>query len=587
MLKRGGTDLKILLTAINAKYIHSNLAVYSLRAYASACGHKVDLAEYTINQRSDDILEKIYRRKPEVLVFSCYIWNIDMVTELAEEFHKLCPEVPIWAGGPEVSFETEDFLKKYPAFSGVMMGEGERTFSRLCEFYETMAGNSGKAERLPETIDGISFREQDGRITVRPLRELLSMDEIPFCYENLEDFRHRIIYYESSRGCPFQCSYCLSSVDKTLRFRSLPLVFGELQFFLDHKVPQVKFVDRTFNCRRDHALAVWKYLKDHDNGETNFHFEVSADLLGEEELELLAQMRPGLVQLEIGVQSTNAKTIREIRRTMDLTRVHEAVGRVQRGRNIHQHLDLIAGLPYEDYETFQCSFDDIYRWKPEQLQLGFLKVLKGSYMYDHAAEYGIVYRSRAPYEVLATRWVSYDNMLEIHLVEKMLELMYNSGQFRTALSVLERDYESPFRMFLDIGHFYDRRGWLESSHSRIQWTEMFLEFAVSVDKKREDLYKEALIFDLYRIEKSKSRPVWATDLRKYHRQTTEFLRESGMDKKYCHLEPFRHLKTGREGAVVVEENDPDRELVCWILFDYEKRDPLTNEAALHYLENGL
>lgn len=576
--------MKILLTAINAKYIHSNLAVYSLRSYASVRGHDAELAEYTINQRTEDILEKIYRRKPDVLVFSCYIWNIDMVTEIAEEFHKICPEVPVWAGGPEVSFETEDFLKKYPAFSGVMMGEGERTFSRLCEYYEKVERTSGEAERLPETMDGVSFRGQGGEIIVRPLRKLLSMDEIPFCYENLEDFRHRIIYYESSRGCPFQCSYCLSSVDRTLRFRSLPLVFRELQFFLDHKVSQVKFVDRTFNCRRDHALAVWKYLKDHDNGETNFHFEVSADLLKEEELELLSGMRPGLVQLEIGVQSTNEETLREIRRTMDLTRVHDAVSRVKSGRNIHQHLDLIAGLPYEDYETFQNSFDDIYRWKPDQLQLGFLKVLKGSCIYDHAEKYGIICRSGAPYEVLATRWLSYEKMLEIHLVEKMLEQMYNSGQFRTALSVLERCYGSPFQMFLDIGHFYDRRGWLESSHSRIRQTEMFLEFAVSRDQKREDLYKEALLFDLYRIEKSKSRPAWAADLRKYHRQTSDFLRKKGLEKRYCHLEPFRHLGTDRDGTVIVKENDLAREGNCWILFDYERRDPLTNEAAFCFLK---
>lgn len=571
--------MNILLTAINAKYIHSNLAVYSLRAYGAAHGYNAELAEFTINQKTDDILEQIYRRKPDVLVFSCYIWNIDMVTALAEEFHKICPEVPIWGGGPEVSFETERFLTSHPVFTGVMMGEGERTFLRLCQAYETLQRECGKAEELLRDIEGISFRQADGIVAVQPLRELLPMDELPFCYEQIEDFRNRIIYYESSRGCPFQCSYCLSSVDKTLRFRSLDLVCRELQFFLDHRVAQVKFVDRTFNCRREHALAVWRYIREHDNGVTNFHFEVSADLFGEEELEVIAGMRPGLIQLEIGVQSVHERTIREIRRTMNTARVHDAVKRVQQGKNIHQHLDLIAGLPYEDYETFQHSFDEVYRWKPDQLQLGFLKVLKGSYMYERAEEYGIVFRSRAPYEVLSTRWIPYEKMLEIHLVEKMLERMYNSGQFRTALSVLEQRYDSPFQMFLDMGHFYRERGWLECSHSRIQWTEMFLEFAVSADEKREDWYKEALIFDLYRIEKSKSRPGWAPDLRKSHNQTAAYLRQQKMEKKYCHMEPFRFLEIGKDAVPAVRETAGSEEIL-WILFDYEKRNPLTNEAAL-------
>lgn len=571
--------MNILLTAINAKYIHSNLAVYSLQAYSAKRGLQTELAEFTINQKADDILEQIYRRKPEILVFSCYIWNIDMVIRLAEEFHKICPDVPVWAGGPEVSFETERFLTEHPFFTGVMMGEGERTFFRLCQMYGNLQRNGGNVQELLSELDGISFRRADGTAAVQPLQELLPMDELPFCYEHLDNFRNRIIYYESSRGCPFRCSYCLSSVDKTLRFRSLPLVFRELQFFLDHRVPQVKFVDRTFNCRKEHAMAVWQYIREHDNGVTNFHFEVSADLLTEKQMDLIAGMRPGLIQLEIGVQSTHGRTIREIHRSMELSKVREAVCRVGRRKNVHQHLDLIAGLPCEDYETFQHSFDEVYRWKPDQLQLGFLKVLKGSYMYDHAEEYGMIFHSGAPYEVLSTRWISYEKMLEIHLVEKMLEQMYNSGQFRTALSVLERQYASPFLMFLDMGHFYREKGWLECSHSRIQWTEMFLEFAVSADEKREEWYKEALIFDLYRIEKSKSRPGWAPDLRKNHRQLTAYLRKGGMEKKYCHIEPFHFLEIGKDGILFVKEGQGTGES-RWILFDYEKRNLLTNEAAL-------
>ena len=593
--------MKILLTAINAKYIHSNLAVYSLQAYAAAHGHKIERAEYTINNQLEDILEKIYRQKPDVLLFSCYIWNIEYVKELVSEFHKLRPEVPIWVGGPEVSFETEQFLRENPAVTGIMMGEGERTLTELCDYFEqceqdTQFTTKNREEvqtelvrahaenekrtgdlseikkKMLEKIDGISYRRSDGTVAIQPLRSLLPMDELPFCYANLKDFEHRIIYYESSRGCPFSCSYCLSSVDKKLRFRSLPLVYKELQFFIDAKVPQVKFVDRTFNCQHEHAMGIWKYIKEHDNGITNFHFEISADLLREDELELISDMRPGLIQLEIGVQSTNGDTIREIHRTMRLEEVYRAVNRVKAGKNIHQHLDLIAGLPFEDYQRFQQSFNDIYALHPQQLQLGFLKVLKGSYMYEHAQEYGLVYRSRPPYEVMSSKWVSYDEMLEIRLVEEMLELHYNSGQFLTYLAVLEQKYDSVFQLFLDMGHYYRSNGYLDCNHNRVHRTEIVLDFAAAVDPERKDVYQEALMFDLYKIEKSKSRPVWARDLSLEKKKTSRYLRAHGMEKKYCHLERFYWID---EEGQYRQGGEP-----LWFLFDYETRDSLTNEAAI-------
>ena len=593
--------MKILLTAINAKYIHSNLAVYSLQAYAAAHGHKIERAEYTINNQLEDILEKIYRQKPDVLLFSCYIWNIEYVKELVSEFHKLRPDVPIWVGGPEVSFETERFLRENPAVTGIMMGEGERTLTELCDYFkqceqdtqfttknreevqtelvrahaenEKRTGDLSEIkEKMLEKIDGISYRRSDGTVAIQPLRSLLPMDELPFCYANLKDFEHRIIYYESSRGCPFSCSYCLSSVDKKLRFRSLPLVYKELQFFIDAKVPQVKFVDRTFNCQHEHAMGIWKYIKEHDNGITNFHFEISADLLREDELELISDMRPGLIQLEIGVQSTNGDTIREIHRTMRLEEVYRAVNRVKAGKNIHQHLDLIAGLPFEDYQRFQQSFNDIYALHPQQLQLGFLKVLKGSYMYEHAQEYGLVYRSRPPYEVMSSKWVSYDEMLEIRLVEEMLELHYNSGQFLTYLAVLEQKYDSVFQLFLDMGHYYRSNGYLDCNHNRVHRTEIVLDFAAAVDPERKAVYQEALMFDLYKIEKSKSRPVWARDLSLEKKKTSRYLRAHGMEKKYCHLERFYWID---EEGQYRQGGEP-----LWFLFDYETRDSLTNEAAI-------
>lgn len=554
----------ILLAAINAKYIHSNLAVYSLKAYAKKYQDQIGLAEYTINQNPDDILKGIYRDHPEVLCISCYIWNISYVKNLIREVHKVLPDTAIWLGGPEVSYDARKVLEEHPEVTGVMKGEGEVTFLELAGFY--LEGISELAK-----IEGITYRDGD-QIQENPWRGITDLSTIPFVYKDLKKFENRIIYYESSRGCPFSCSYCLSSIDKKLRFRDLELVKEELQFFLDHNVPQVKFVDRTFNCKHDHAMAIWKYLIAHDNGITNFHFEVAADLLNEEEIALIRTMRPGMIQLEIGVQSTNPDTIREIHRKMDFAQVSEVVTRVQEGHNVHQHLDLIAGLPYEDYDSFGKSFCDVYQLRPQQLQLGFLKVLKGSYMYEHASEYGLIYRTKPPYEVLASKWVSYDEMLEIRLVEEMLELHYNSGQFLTYLAVLEQRYASAFQMFLDMGHFYRSHGYLDCSHNRVRRTEIVLEFAESVDAGHRAAYEEALIFDLYKIEKSKSRPIWARDLALEKKKTSAYLRAHGLEKKYCHLEKFNWLDA--RGTLRQKEQP------IWLLFDYEVRDPLTNEAAI-------
>lgn len=300
------------MAAINAKYIHSNLAVYSLKAYAEKYQDRIGLAEYTINQNLDDILKGIYRDHPEVLCISCYIWNISYVKNLIREVHKVLPDTAIWLGGPEVSYDARKVLEEHPEVTGVMKGEGEVTFLELAGFY--LEGISELAK-----IDGITYRDGD-QIQENPWRGITDLSTIPFVYKDLKKFENRIIYYESSRGCPFSCSYCLSSIDKKLRFRDLELVKEELQFFLDHNVPQVKFVDRTFNCKHDHAMAIWKYLIAHDNGITNFHFEVAADLLNEEEIALIRTMRPGMIQLEIGVQSTNPDTIREIHRKWILPR---------------------------------------------------------------------------------------------------------------------------------------------------------------------------------------------------------------------------------------------------------------------------
>lgn len=542
--------MKILLAACNAKYIHSNPAVYDLRAYASRLKESILLREYTINQTKDEVLKDIYRSGAEVICFSCYIWNISYVKDLIPDLKKILPGAAFWVGGPEVSFDAEKLLKELPQLTGVMVGEGEETFLELASYY--IEGNG-----TLENIRGIAYRDGE-EIRHNGWREIMDLSQVPFAYENAEDFTNRIIYYESSRGCPFSCSYCLSSIDKKLRFRDLSLVKKELQFFLDQKVPQVKFVDRTFNCRHDHAMAVWQYIQDHDNGITNFHFEISADLIREEELELMSHMRPGLIQLEIGVQSTNPETIRAIHRTMDLEKLKKSVARIKSYGNIHQHLDLIVGLPYEDYESFRNSFNDVYRMEPDQLQLGFLKVLKGSSMYHEAEKYQILYKDREPYEVLCTRWLSYKDILRLKMVESMVEVYYNSGQFQNTLHWLVGTFVSPFDFYESLGAFYEEKGYGEISHSRIRRYEILLEFIREKTELSVEQASQHMVYDLYLREKLKKRPSFASDQKPYEKLIWNYRKNQEIPKT-SHIEVFG-------------ENDA-------VLFDYEHRNPLTNNAA--------
>ena len=496
--------MKFLLVALNAKYIHSNPALHSLRSYAGdKYQDSIELAEYTINNESGTILADLYKRQPDVVGFSCYIWNFNMISDLVREFHKLMPNVPIWLGGPEVSFNAREILDNRKEVTGVMIGEGEETFLHLLKHYLKEDGFCDLSK-----IAGIVTR---GNEYIN--RPLLDMDALPFLYSDLGAFENRIIYYESSRGCPFRCSYCLSSVDKTVRVRDFSLVKKELQFFLDHKVPQVKFVDRTFNCVHEHTMDVWRYILENDNGVTNFHFEVEADILRPEEMELLSKMRPGLCQLEIGVQTTNPVTLKEIRRNMDIDKLRKTVETILSFKTVHVHLDLIAGLPYEDYESFANSFNEVYSMKPQQLQLGFLKVLKGSYMHEMAGDYGISYLSKPPYEVLYTNWLSYEEVVKLKRIEEMVEIYYNSNQFTHTLAVLEKEFETPFEMYEELARFYEEHGYFVKTPSRMYRYDVLLEFVMTkVSQEKEQLYKELLIFDIYLRENVKSRPSFASFL---------------------------------------------------------------------------
>ena len=649
--------MRFLLCGINAKYIHSNLAIFSLKAYADRKkipGAEIILKEYTINNYVEDILQDLYEAKADIIIFSCYIWNISFVRELAAELKKVSPEVKLWAGGPEVSYAANKFLMENPTFDLIMQGEGEEVFSELicltveekCRIKDVYKQSESKKvlsgivekryfiERKQavkeekdiedkhfagednvyptnyidmsklQKLQGIAVRDFLGeaalgnaesnignktKIINTGFATLMDMDTIPFVYEDFHLFEHKILYYETSRGCPFCCSYCLSSVDKTVRFRSLPIVKKELDAFLEAKVPQVKFVDRTFNCNRQRAIDIWSYLVEHDNGITNFHFEISSDLLGEEELELFAKMRPGLIQLEIGVQSTNGETVDAIHRHMDLEKLFHYVDRVHALGNIHQHLDLIAGLPYENYERFGVSFDDLYAHKPDQLQLGFLKVLKGTMMEEEVKKYSILYRNQPPYEVLGTKWLSYDEIILLKGVEELVELYYNSGQYTLTLKYAVPFFESPFRFYEMFSAWYRGKGYHKLNHNRLEKYNILREFLREhIDENEWDTLDEIMLYDMYLRENVKGRPAWAKDTAQYKKEWKALYREQGeklfpedvqagiYDSKRAanqsHIEVFEINIKKFEQSGQVEK----KQVFC--LFDYSRRNPL-NRAA--------
>lgn len=579
--------MKFLLTALNSKYIHSNPAIYSLRAYAGAeYREHIEIAEYTINNQLQEILADIYRRKPDVIALSCYIWNWNMMQELIAELPKLLPHVPIWLGGPEVSFDAQDILQKYPRISGIMIGEGEATFKELLAYYvaevETKEQQTAQGKQLAD-IPGLCL--PSGHTAPR---ELTNISELPFLYDDLEPFANKIIYYESSRGCPYRCSYCLSSIDKKVRLRDISVVKKELQFFLDNQVKQVKFVDRTFNCNHEHAMEIWRYIHEHDNGVTNFHFEIAADILKDDQIELLKQMRPGLVQLEIGVQSTNPDTLRAIERVMNVEHLEGIVDAIWQGENVHQHLDLIAGLPYEDYNSFAESFNRVYAMKPEQLQLGFLKVLKGSKMYECAKEYGVVYLDRPPYEVLYTNWLSYDDVLRLKSIEEMVELYYNSNQYTHTLPFLLKAFETPFAMYETMAQFYEDKGFFVNSPARVYRYHVLLEFAKEYDGAHVAVYQELLTYDMYLRENLKSRPDFAREMEDFKEQVRDFYQREEEQRtflpdyqqydwkqlsKMTHLEPF-YYSVWDVDSIGEAMEEPQ-----FVLFDYQNRNALTYEAA--------
>ena len=629
--------MKILLVAINAKYIHSNPAVYSLKACAGSGECEVEIAEYTINQRTEEIRAGIYQAHPDVLAFSCYIWNIEYVRTLCSDLHKIMPQVPIFLGGPEVSHDVADTFQRCREADGVFVGEGEGSFRSLCHAFslskaQKLMKNTGhptdrKQEILSacRQVEGLALRDA---MDVSPA--LFDINAIPFFYSSQkeETFQNRIIYYESQRGCPYRCSYCLSSIDKMVRFRDLSRVKEELSFFLEKKVAQVKFIDRTFNCKESHSLEIWNFIRENDNKITNFHFEIAADLLTDAQIRILNAMRPGLVQLEIGVQTTNEKTLKAINRKTDLAKLWENVERLKSAGNIHLHLDLIAGLPFEDYASFQNSFNELYHKRPDELQLGFLKVLKGAPIASETEKYHILYEEKAPYEVLSTDFISYEELLKLKKVEEMLELYYNSHQFDTTIACLESFFESPYALFSKLAEFYEKKGYLIESVKRTYRYKVLEEFAETCTKADPGLVKEFLLHDLYLRENLKSRPDFAPAREIMMDWVRLFFEKEALNPVYLSNEERKEEKS--DAQTNAERNVPESNAQanaerkalksatqikedikkmmyryhlefypirnCWILYDYENRNPIhynvytkmiPNEDFIRYIKPGM
>lgn len=577
--------MKILLVSVDAKFIHTNLAVHSLKSYSDKYKENIHIAQYSINHTKEEILRGIYLHGADIVAFSCYIWNIDMIVSIIESLKKVQPQVKIWFGGPEVSYNPKDCLLKYKDLDGIVIGEGEQTFYELIEYYlecgKEMEDIRGLAFKKSARREVIGNSNEDSIIQTQA-REAISLDEIPFAYSDIESQRNKIIYYESSRGCPYTCSYCLSSAHRGVRLRNLDLVKKELKILLDHNVPQIKFVDRTFNCNKEHAMEIWRFIKEHDNGITNFHFEITADLLTDEELNILKNLRPGLVQFEIGVQTTNPVTMDAIRRKVDFNKLAERVRQIKSGNNIHQHLDLIAGLPWEDYSSFEKSFQDVYKLKPDQLQLGFLKVLKGSMMEEECKQHGIVYNNEPPYEVLYTNHLSYDEIIELKGICSMVEVYYNSGQFAYTMEYLEHYFDSPMKLYASLYHYYEERGLYSLAHSRVRRYEILLDYynerlAGEYEKDR-NAFKEILLYDLCLREALRNRPDYIGEPIPY-KSYRLIIDKYRLNKSRIHLEKFKYdvVESAKQGKAIEKE--------AIILFDYDSRDPITNSARVQVIKD--
>ena len=576
--------MKILLTAINAKFIHSSLAIRSLKAYCPELANNITSIEYTINNSEDYILADIFKQKPDIICFSCYIWNINMVVSLSKNLKKVLPNARIICGGPEVSYESEDFLSSNPDIDIVIRGEGEKTFSQLCH---SLVGNTPWT-----TIKGLTFRKGN-KIFSTPPQLPLSMDELPFVYSDFSDLQHRIIYYETQRGCPYNCQFCLSSVEKGVRFLSLEKVYTHLNFFLQNKVKQVKFVDRTFNCNKAHATAIWQYLIDNDNGITNFHMEIEAHIVEDDTINLLSQAREGLFQFEIGIQSTNNDTLAAVKRNPNFELLKERIEKIKSLKNIHIHLDLIAGLPHENYNSFRKSFNDVYALNADQIQLGFLKVLKGSGLRSNSEKYGIVSRHQSPYEILFTKDISFEEMLRLKAIEDIVETYYNSGKALHTAKYTAMLFDTPFDFYETFSIYWENNNHHRVNHNKQELYTIFYEFCNSniFTKSKIETIKELLKYDMLLCDNVNSFPNWVNtnESDEFKQAKRKFFNTPQNIYQYLpNLKTFTPAQISRMCRIEFFSHNPQNvesnEKGVTLLFNYYLRDFSSNHAFTSRIE---
>ncbi|MDD3223563.1 MAG: DUF4080 domain-containing protein [Clostridium sp.] len=555
--------MKILLTAINSQYIHSNLAVRYLKAYTRDIDYECKIREFTINDRIERIFENIMLEKPDVICFSCYIWNIEYVKKLANLIHTLNRYIEIVYGGPEVSYDSEKFLSENPG-EFLIKGEGEKTYREFL-LWKLKSESNNEA-----SIKGL-YQKIGGKIIYGGTRKPMDLNETVFPYNDDDNFENKIIYYESSRGCPFSCKYCLSSIEKGVRFLDAERVKRELQFFIDKKVKLLKFVDRTFNCNHKFTMDIWKFLIDADTDAT-FHFEICADILTDDEIELLNTAPKARIQLEIGVQTTNDDILKNITRSVEFEDIKDKVLRIEKNNNVKQHLDLIAGLPGEDFEKYKMSFNNVHSIAPSEIQLGFLKLLKGSVMMDEVKKWGMVYSPYAPYEILKTNVLSYDEILKLKRVEVVVDKYYNSQKFSNILKYFIPKFETPFDFYFSLGKYFKEKGYMDRSISSSAYYKVFVDFSNEVLKEDTFELKEIIKFDYLKFNKKKWLPNFLNreiDKEKQNNIKNKLKEKYGSVSNF-HIEKFSIdiLKYKNEDKIIRKDN--------YVIFDESNEENIFN-----------
>ncbi|MFA6941496.1 MAG: B12-binding domain-containing radical SAM protein [Clostridiaceae bacterium] len=559
--------MKILLVGINSKFIHSNLAIRYLSAYTKDLKYNIKIKEYTINDLMENILRGILEEKSDIICFSTYIWNTEIVKKLARLIKIVTDNTKILYGGPEVSFDGKGFLEKNEG-EYIIEGEGEETFREFVIALNNKKPLSG--------IKGLYYKEKDG-IRYNGQRENMDMNLVIFPYEENENFDNKIVYYEASRGCPYRCKYCLSSVDRNTRSLNIERVKKDLKYFVDKKVNLVKFVDRTFNINKEFTSEIWEYLIEL-GGDTCFHFEISAKLLTDDQIKILKKAPEGKFQFEVGVQTTNDEVLININRRGSYSEIKEKVIKIQESKNIKQHLDLIAGLPGENYKSFVNSFNQVYSLGGEELQLGFLKLLKGSLMYDEADLWGIKYSPYPPYEVLKTKDISYYELQKLKKVEKLVDKYYNSNRFSLILDYLISKFDNSYDFYYKLSLYFTKMGYYERPISNDNYYKALIDFYINENGQKDNSFSEILKYEYLKYNKKRGIPDFLKkkiDKEEYNKiKESVFAAGLNIDRESMYIEKFSiDILNYIKSKEIKKDN-------CYVIFN------IKDEEDIHYFVNN-